>query len=216
MSVFITLEGVEGSGKSTQAQRLAQWLRRERGAEVLLTREPGGTDVTKQIRALLSDPDAVLDSRAELLLFLADRAQHVATVIRPALARGEIVVCDRYIDSTIAYQAYGRGHDLDLLVTLNEWASTNLVPDLTLWIDCDVEMGLARAVKRTGGPGDRFENEPLDYHHTVRRGFAEQYEKFRDRFVRIDGNGTVDEVFESVLRSTCAKLDADPGKGSRA
>lgn len=207
VSLFITLEGVEGSGKSTQAKLLARWLENEHGAEVLLTREPGGTDVTKQIRALLSDPEAVLDARAELLLFLADRAQHVATVVRPALECGTIVVCDRYIDSTIAYQSYGRGHDLDLLVTLNAWASTELTPDLTLWIDCDVKMGLERAVKRTGGPGDRFENEPLDYHHTVRRGFSEQHGRFPGRIVRIDGNGSVDEVFDAVRRSVREKLE---------
>lgn len=208
MSLFITLEGVEGSGKSTQAQRLARWLETETGAEVLLTREPGGTDVTKQIRELLADPDAILDSRAELLLFLADRAQHVATVIRPALDRGATVVCDRYIDSTIAYQSYGRGHDLTLLETLNAWASTELMPDLTLWIDCDVEMGLERAVKRTGGPGDRFENEALGYHYAVARGFREQHDKFRDRFVRIDGNGTADEVFAGVREAVARRLDA--------
>lgn len=208
MSLFITLEGVEGSGKSTQAERLARWLERETGAEVLLTREPGGTDVTKQIRELLADPDAILDSRAELLLFLADRAQHVATVIRPALERNAIVVCDRYIDSTIAYQSYGRGHDLALLETLNAWASTELMPDLTLWIDCDVEMGLARAVKRTGGPGDRFENEALEYHRAVARGFREQHDKFRDRVVRIDGNGTVDQVFDAVRNSVVTRLGA--------
>jgi len=207
VSLFITLEGVEGSGKSTQAKRLASWLESEVGADVLLTREPGGTAVTQQIRELLADPQAILDSRAELLLFLADRAQHVATVIRPALARGTIVVCDRYIDSTIAYQAYGRGHDLALLETLNAWASTELMPDLTLWIDCDVKMGLERAVKRTGGPGDRFENEPLDYHYAVARGFREQHDKFPNRFVRIDGNGSVDEVFAAVKTAVAKRLD---------
>ena len=144
---------------------------------------------------------------SELLLFLADRAQHVATVVRPALMRGAIVVCDRYIDSTIAYQAYGRGHDLDLLVTLNAWASTDLVPDLTLWIDCDVKMGLERAVKRTGGPGDRFENEPLDYHHAVARGFREQHDRFPERFVRIDGNGSVEKVYTDARDAVAAKLD---------
>lgn len=205
--MFITLEGVEGSGKSTQAQRLADWLRDEHRADVLLTREPGGTDVTKQIRELLADPDAILDSRAELLLFLADRAQHVATVIRPALERGTIVVCDRYVDSTIAYQAYGRGHDLEFLRSLNAWASTGLMPNLTLWVDCDVKMGLERAVKRTGGPGDRFENEPLDYHHNVARGFREQHDRFPERFVRIDGNGEIDTVFAAVRTAVTDRLD---------
>jgi dTMP kinase len=204
--MFITLEGVEGSGKTTQARRLADWIRSELGRDVLLTREPGGTDVTKEIRALLADPQSRLDSRAELLLFLADRAQHVATVVRPALERGAVVLCDRYIDSTVAYQAYGRGHEYELLVQLNDWASCGLVPDLTLWIDCDVETGLRRAVKRTGGPGDRFESEPLEYHRAVRRGFAEQCVRFQERFVRIDGDGDEDSVFEAARRAVSERL----------
>jgi len=130
----------------------------------------------------------------------------VATVVRPALERGEIVVCDRYIDSTIAYQAYGRGHDYEFLVQLNEWASCGLLPVLTIWIDLDVETGLQRAVKRTGGPGDRFESEPLDYHRQVRRGFAEQHERFPERIVRIDGDRSEDEVFAAVRDAVVERL----------
>lgn len=206
MSTFITFEGIEGSGKTTQAKRLADRVRGRLGMSVLLTREPGGTEVTEQIRSLLADPQSQLDARAELLLFLADRAQHVATVIRPALERGEVVICDRYIDSTIAYQSYGRGHDYALLCELNAWASRDLMPDLTLWIDLDVETGLGRAVKRTGGPGDRFESEPLDYHRRVRRGFAEQSERFPERIVRIDGDRDEDAVFASVCEATERRL----------
>jgi dTMP kinase len=206
VSTFITFEGIEGSGKTTQAKRLADRVRGRLGMSVLLTREPGGTEVTEQIRSLLADPQSQLDARAELLLFLADRAQHVATVIRPALERGEVVICDRYIDSTIAYQSYGRGHDYALLCELNAWASRDLMPDLTLWIDLDVETGLGRAVKRTGGPGDRFESEPLDYHRRVRRGFAEQSERFPERIVRIDGDRDEDAVFASVCEATERRL----------
>ena len=206
MPIFITFEGVEGSGKTTQAKRLAEWIREDLAKTVLLTREPGGTEVTKEIRALLADPQARLDARAELLLFLADRAQHVATVVRPALERGEVVICDRYTDSTIAYQSYGRGHDYGLLRELNDWASRQLTPDLTLWIDVDVETGLRRAVKRTGGPGDRFESEPIDYHQRVRRGFAEQCQRFPQRIVRIDGNHDEDAVFESVRQAAQGRL----------
>lgn len=206
MSLFVTLEGVEGSGKSTQAKRLADWLEKEKGQPCVLTREPGGTDVTQVIRELLADPKAKLDARAELLLFLADRAQHVATVIRPALDAGHVVICDRYTDSTIAYQSYGRGHDYDLLCELNGWASTQLSPDLTIWIDCDVEVGLARAVKQTGGPGDRFEAEPLAYHHEVRRGFVEQAERFPHRFVRVDGDADIDTVYDHAQAALEARL----------
>jgi dTMP kinase len=196
--IFITFEGIEGCGKSTQAARLAEHLTHSHELEVLTTREPGGTEGTRQIRALLADPDSRWDPRAELLLFLADRAEHVAHVIRPALERGAIVLCDRYSDSTTAYQGYGRGHDLERLLDLNAWASLETVPDLTLWIDCDIETGVRRAARLTGGPGDRFEKEPLDFHRNVHRGFSELAEKHPQRIVRIDGDAEIEAVFESI------------------
>src|SRR5437867_3134064 len=128
MSFFVTFEGIEGCGKSTQSRRVADHLR-SAGHEVVLTREPGGTEVTAQIRRLLADPSSRLDPTAELMLFLADRAQHVACVVRPALEAGKIVLCDRYGDSTLAYQGYGRGHDLAWLEELNRRVSYDLIPD---------------------------------------------------------------------------------------
>lgn len=187
MGLFVTFEGIEGCGKSTQSRHVAGHLRL-RGHDVVLTREPGGTDITAQIRQLLADPASRLDPTAELMLFLADRAQHVATVIRPALAAGKIVLCDRYCDSTLAYQGYGRGHDLAWLEELNRRASHAVIPDLTLWIDCPVEIGLARARRREGGPGDRFEVEPFDFHTRIRRGFSELAARCPDRIVRIDSD----------------------------
>ncbi len=205
MSLFVTFEGIEGCGKSTQAELLAEHLRAE-GREVTLTHEPGGTEHTREIRRLLADPDCALDDRAELFLFLADRAQHVRSVIQPALERGAIVVCDRYSDSTMAYQGYGRGHDVGWLEGVNEYASYGCVPGLTLWIDCDIATGLARARKDTGGPGDRFEAEPLPFHTSVRQGFAELCKRFPERIVRIDGNLPIDEVTAHVIAAVAPHL----------
>lgn len=204
--LFVTLEGIEGCGKSTQARMLADALGDGGRREVVLTREPGGTEVTQRIRALLADPASHLDARCELLLFLADRAHHVATVIRPALERGAVVVSDRYSDSTLAYQGYARGHPLDLLRDLNDWASYGLRPDLTFWIDCPVETGLARANKRSGGPGDRFEKEPLAFHERVREGFAEMAAADPQRFVRIDGTRPKEVVSAEIRTAALARL----------
>ena len=208
MSCFVTLEGIEGCGKTTQAGLLADFVRSRYGLEVVLTREPGGTESTRPIRTLLADPDSKLDPRAELLLFLADRAQHVVSVIQPMLARGAFVLCDRFSDSTLAYQGYARGHSLDLLHRLNAWASRDAVPDLTLWIDCDVVTGVRRATKRTGGPGDRFEAEPLEFHTRVRNGFAELCRNSPERIVRVDGDASVEEVFARIRTEIETRLGA--------
>ncbi|MEE8312114.1 MAG: dTMP kinase [Candidatus Binatia bacterium] len=207
MSAFITFEGIEGCGKTTQARLLSEHLRAT-DREAVLTREPGGTELTEQIRALLADPESRLDRHAELLLFLADRAQHVASVIKPGLARGAVVISDRYSDSTIAYQGHGRGHDLDWLRTLNAWACLDTVPDLTLWIDCDIETGVRRAAKETGGPGDRFESEPMAFHRRVHAGFAAQHAEAPDRIVRIDGDATIQAIAADVIRVVEAHLAA--------
>jgi dTMP kinase len=204
MGFFLTFEGIEGCGKSTQARRLADSLRAQ-GFDVVLTREPGGTAITAQIRALLADPASKLDPTAELMLFLADRAQHVASVIRPALAEGKVVLCDRYCDSTLAYQGYGRGHDLAWLEDLNRRASHGVEPDLTLWIDCAIEVGLGRAQKRAGGPGDRFEIEPLQFHARIRSGFAELARRFPRRIVRIEGDRPEEEVAAACEDAVNAK-----------
>lgn len=206
MRFFLTMEGIEGCGKSTQARRLHDALC-ARGLGVVLTREPGGTDVTAEIRRLLADPQSNLDPTAELMLFLADRAQHVASVIRPALDAGKVVVCDRYSDSTMAYQGYGRGHDLAWLTELNGRASHGLEPDLTLWIDCAIELGLGRAKRRAGGPGDRFEIEPMEFHAKIRAGFAELAARNPGRIVRIDGNGSEEEVAAACLAALDRAMD---------
>ena len=174
--MFITFEGIEGSGKSTALTLLAQELER-RGFDVLRTREPGGCGLGRAIRPILLDARTrSLNMRAELYLFLADRAQHVAEVIRPALEAGQIVLCDRYTDSTLAYQGYGRGLDPEKLRRINEMATGGLVPDLTLLMDLPVGLGLERAGLRNQRQGTvlsegRFDAESMDFHERVRQGY---------------------------------------------
>lgn len=170
---FITLEGVEGSGKTTQTALVADVLRAS-GKRVTVTREPGGTRAGEAIRAIFLDPAVSLHAAAELLLVLADRAQHVREKLKPALAAGEIVLSDRYSDSTIAYQGYGRGLDLKLLEELNRLASDGTRPDLTIVLDLAVETGLERTRARVRGDvrgPDRFEGEQVEFHRRVREGF---------------------------------------------
>ncbi len=205
MSLFITFEGIEGCGKSTQAARLAAYFE-SKGVAALLTHEPGDTVVTHWIRAVLADPASDLDNRAELLLFLADRAQHVARTIKPALENGTAVICDRYSDSTMAYQGYGRGHDLERLQTLDTWASQGTAPDLTLWIDTDIETGLRRARARGGADGDRFESQPFDFHRRIHDGFAALHERHPERIQRIDGNRDIEAVAADIVSIVEARL----------
>ena len=201
---FITFEGGEGCGKSTQVKRLKEALDKE-GVEVLLTREPGGTWLSEEIRRLIKDQatDAPCD-RSELLLFLAARAQLVKNVIRPALEAGKWVVSDRFSDSTIAYQGYGRGLPLDILKDMNDFACEGLRPDLTLLLDVSPETSRARLRQRetaTNTTADRIELAGDEFHRRLRRGFAEQAKANPERIVTIDANGTFDEVWEEVWKS---------------
>jgi dTMP kinase len=191
--VFITLEGIEGSGKTTQLRKLA-----ERIPNVLVTKEPGGTPTADRIRAILLDTRAKLDPVAELFLFAASRRQHVMEVIKPALAEGRVVLCDRFTDATLAYQGFGRRLDLDRLRWLNDWATDSLRPDLTLIFDIPEEVGLTRARSRnTAAPVDegRFELEDLRFHRRVREGYLALAASEAQRYVIIDATGTPDEVF---------------------
>ncbi len=194
--VFITIEGCEGTGKSTQAQRLAEALRGA-GLAVTEVREPGGTRVGEAVRAILLDPaHAGLDHRAELLLYEASRAQLLAEQIRPTLAAGNVVVCDRFVDSTTAYQGYGRGLPLHEVTMLNAFATGGRLPDLTVVLDLDAAEGLCRA---TGLGADRLEAEDAAFHDRVRDGFLAIAAAEPDRVVVVDANGTPDEVASRVL-----------------
>lgn len=197
MTLFITLEGIEGSGKSTQIRHLYEHLV-GKGLPVLLTREPGGCPIADAIRAILLDPsNQAMTARTELLLYAAARAQHVEQVIRPALAAGTTVLCDRFIDATSAYQGGGRGLDADLIAQLNSVATDGLRPDLTLLLDFAAEQGLERARHRNqhGNLLDegRFELEALDFHRCVRQGYLELAAR-EERFQVINASGTADEV----------------------
>jgi dTMP kinase len=199
--IFITLEGVEGSGKTTQAALLADELRR-RGHRVTLTREPGGTRAGEAIRAIFLDPAVSLGVAAELLLVLAARAQHVREKLRPALAAGEIVISDRYSDSTTAYQGHGRGFDLKLLGELNRLASDGIQPNLTIVLDCPAAIGLARTQTRVRGSArayDRFEGEQIDFHRRVREGFLTIARAEPARVRVIDSTRELEAVTADIL-----------------
>lgn len=202
--MLITLEGVEGCGKSTHLRLLSEWLK-ERGVAHLLTREPGGTAIGAQVRAiLLNRQGEELDPWSELLLYIADRRQHVVRLLQPALSRGELVLCDRFADATVAYQGWGRGLDLEMVKRLNRLATGGLKPDLTLLFDCPPEEGLARARHRVQGllpgvsPEDRFEREELDFHRRVRQGYLALAAEEPGRFRVIDGAPGIDEVQQRV------------------
>lgn len=195
---FIVLEGVEGSGKTTQLQRLQQWLSPKWPKEVVITREPGGTQLGGELRQiLLAHRDGEpMQERAELLLYAADRAQHVEGWIKPQLAAGAMVLCDRYTDSTVAYQGYGRGLSLELISQINQLATNGLTSDLTIWLDIDVEIGLARAKQR--GKPDRFEQANIEFHRRIQMGYQALAKANRERIIRVDASLSVEQVSQQI------------------
>lgn len=222
---LVVFEGVEGCGKTTQLQRLHQWLV-ESGwlsrltqmmpnvaQPIIVTREPGGTELGKKLRQLLVEIPAgdlvaePIQDRAELLLFAADRAQHVERLLKPHLAQGSLILCDRYTDSTTAYQGYGRGLSLDLISQINQIATGGLVSDLTLWLDLEAEAGLARAQQRRRdgqasalpqGRLDRIEDVDLAFHQRVQQGFGTLAQQHPDRIVRVDASQTQTAVAQQI------------------
>jgi dTMP kinase len=191
--VFVTLEGMEGSGKSTQAARIAKAL----GPDTVLTREPGGTTLGRQIRELLLDPRWTVAGETEVLLYFADRAQHVAEVLRPALDAGRSVVSDRYVDTSLAYQGYGRGLPQDALAHVARLATGGLRPDLTLFFEVPIDVGLDRIGAR--GPRDRIEAESRAFHERARAGYDVLMAQDPQRWVMVDGLGTPEDVGARVL-----------------
>ena len=202
--MFLTVEGIEGAGKSTFLGLLENELAK-RGVNFLRTREPGGCALGQQIRPLLLDVSQKVFDRAELFLFLADRAQHVADTIRPALERGQWVICDRYADSTIAYQGYGRGMDPEELQSLNDYATDGLWPDITFLLDLPVEEGLGRALARNGREGTsksegRFEAEALAFHQRIREGFHLRAKRWPERFRVLDAMQTPEAIVAQAMQ----------------
>lgn len=209
--MFITFEGIEGSGKSTQIKLLKAALEAA-GKTVVVTRQPGGCQLGQTLRSiLLSLETRNLDSRAELFLYLADRAQHVAEIIRPAQNASHMVLCDRFADSTVAYQGYGRGLDVALLNQLNDVAVAGSWPQLTLLLDLDPEQGLRRALARNLKAGNntaegRFEAEHLDFHSRVRDGYLALASLHPYRFVTIDASADAETVGRAVWKTVAQRL----------
>jgi dTMP kinase len=201
---FITFEGIEGCGKTTQVDLICGELD-SRGKSFLRTREPGGTRIGGEIRKILLDPqNKDLDEMTELLLYLADRAQHIAEKILPTLDKGVPVICDRFMDATLAYQGYGRGLDCSRILEMNHAATSGLKPDLTLLIDLPAEKGLERAMKRNRETGaayseGRFEEEELSFHNRVREGYLHLAEMDPERFKIVDGDQSPEETCRQIL-----------------
>lgn len=209
--MFITFEGIEGCGKSTQIGLLEQKLLAA-GYHVTKTREPGGCPIADQVRAVLLDAaNRAMVPMSELLLYGAARAQHLAEVVRPALAQGRIVLCDRFSDATRAYQAFGRGLDRHLIEQVNQLACQGLAPDITLLLDCPVETGLSRARQRieaANGPREeRFELEALEFHQRVRDGYLTLAAEEPQRFVIVDANTGPEQVAAQIVVAVMARLE---------
>ena len=199
---LITFEGLDGCGKSTQINLLAQNLRTQ-GYDVLLTREPGGSLLGQKIRQLLLDPNHdELADHTEAFLYAADRAQHIAEVIKPALAAGKIVLCDRYVDSTIAYQGYGRGLELDFLEKLNQLATTGLMPSLTFYLMLPLKSAQDRLANRANTEYDRIEQQGEDFHGAVAQGFEVLARANPQRFCTIPAEQTATDIAEVILAIT--------------
>ena len=214
----MTFEGPEGSGKSTQIQLLYQALK-GKGLAVVCTREPGGTPISEQIRAVLHDLENVgMSPEAEVLLYSASRAQHVAQLIRPALERGAVVISDRYAESTLAYQGYGRGLDLDMLKKITAFATGGLCPDLVIYLDLDVQLGLQRKLRdqRQGqGEWNRMDQQDIAFHRRVREGYLRMAEQGRGRWLVVDATQSVEAIHNLVIGRVeeCLSQVTDSRKG---
>ncbi len=200
---FISFEGPDGAGKTTQVKKLAEYLMYA-GYDVVVTREPGGTPISDQIRGLILSPDhQEMADQAEVLLYAASRAQHVHELILPALEEGKIVISDRYIDASVAYQAYGLGIDLDAVISINRFASSGLQPDRTYMLDLSVEASRERLQSRTAGNGmqglDRIEQKGAAYHQRVREGFHRIAARETERIVVIDADRTAEEMAKQII-----------------
>lgn len=201
---FITFEGADGCGKSTQMNLLAQYLLKN-GYEVVLTREPGGKGLGEKIREILLNYDGEVSPRCESFLFLADRAQNIDITVNHAINAGKIVLCDRHIDSTVAYQGFGRGLDIEKIVYLNNLAVNGRKPDLTFVYDIDVETSM----KRVGTEKDRMESAGKDFHNKVRHGYLELAKQEPDRIKVVDGTNSVEEIHKKTVEIFNSLLDRD-------
>lgn len=193
--LFITFEGIDGCGKTTQLNLLARYLK-ENDKEIIITREPGSVGLGEKIREILLNYDGEVSSNAEAFLFLADRAQHIDTIVKPAVEAGKIVLCDRHTDSTIAYQGYGRGVDIERLKMLNNLATSGMKPDLTFVFDVDMET----SAQRVGKEKDRMESAGLEFHKKVRDGYLQIAREEPQRVKVINAMDSIENIFEKVKK----------------
>jgi dTMP kinase len=207
--MFITFEGIEGCGKSTQIRLLADFFKKN-SRDFIVTKEPGGTEIGTKIRSILLDSvNAKINPLTELLLYEADRAQHVEEIIRPSLEAGKIVLCDRFFDATVVYQGYARGFDLDFIERLHQTILKGLKPNLTLILDCPVEIGLKRAWKRIANTSakekeDRFEKEAVSFHEKIRHGYLRLAKIEPARFYVIDATQKISVIHDAIVRIVTA------------
>ncbi|PAE22929.1 dTMP kinase [Bacillus sp. 7894-2] len=196
---FITFEGPEGAGKTTIIDMLATNLAKE-GYQVLQTREPGGIEIAEQIRSVILDKkNTKMDPRTEALLYAAARRQHLAEKVKPALDEGSIILCDRFIDSSLAYQGYARGLGIEEVYSINSFAIEGMMPELTLYFDIDPEAGLERINQHKGREVNRLDLEKLDFHHKVREGYLKLMELYPERIFKIDASKPLEEVYQQAV-----------------
>lgn len=206
MSLFITFEGGEGSGKSTILRKIDEKLRAD-GYETVLTREPGGTPIAEQIRNVILDKsNTKMDGRTEALLYAASRRQHLVEKVWPALKEGKVVLCDRYLDSSLAYQGGARGLGVDNVLNVNLFATEGTYPDLTLLFDLKPEVGLARIAANQNREVNRLDLEKIDFHNNVRAAFLSLAERYPDRYVIINADQPIEKVFEDAYKAILARL----------
>ena len=207
MSLFITLEGPEGSGKTSAIKIVKEQLEKE-GYQIVMTREPGGTPISEQIRNVILDKsNTAMDYRTEALLYVASRRQHLVEKVWPNVKEGKLVICDRYLDSSLAYQGYARGLGVEDILNVNMYATEGTFPDITLLFDLEPEVGLARINANSSREVNRLDLEKLDFHHRVRNGYLSLAKRFPDRFVIIDASKDLEEVASSALKAIKERLN---------
>ncbi|MDR0271232.1 dTMP kinase [Paenibacillus sp.] len=199
--IFVTLEGGEGSGKTTVIARLKGYLENHLIPHII-TREPGGIEIAEKIREIILNPShTAMDARTEALLYAASRSQHLAEKVEPALAEGKLVLCDRFVDSSLVYQGYARGIGVDQVWSINQFAIHDRMPQLTFYLDIEPEAGLARIAASKEREVNRLDLEELSFHHKVREGYLKLAERFADRIVIIDASQTIEQVEYAIIRS---------------
>ena len=200
--LFITFEGADGCGKTTQLNLLEKYLK-DKGLDVIVTREPGAKGLGEKFREILLNYDGIVSDRCESFLFLADRAQNIDTIVKPAVSSGKIVLCDRHIDSSVAYQGYGRGLDIQQIKNLNTIAAGGMLPDLTLVFDIDIETSM----QRVGNNKDRMENSGIDFFNRVRNGYLELAKQEPNRIKVVNSTASIDDIHNKVKNIVLALLN---------